>query len=139
VSGPHDFKTLGIIWMAMLGGTIGYTVLAYLLLATDVISMRALSPDVMNVVGAAVLVQLMASLLVRRRMIRAIPDDAPREVRAARYFNATIVGLALLEAGGLMVITVAMATGAATWALAGGGAAAVLMLLARPSPEELGG
>ncbi|NNF14629.1 MAG: hypothetical protein HKN72_15485, partial [Gemmatimonadetes bacterium] len=53
--------------------------------------------------------------------------------------TACIITLALIEGGGLIVITLSIVTGVATWALVGGGAAVVVMLMARPARSELEG
>ncbi|MDX1495295.1 MAG: hypothetical protein R3253_14610, partial [Longimicrobiales bacterium] len=97
----------------------------------------SLSPDIMNLVGPVVLVQLAGSLLLRRRMVASIPEDLPPEIRVSRYTTACIVALALIEGGGILVITFAIITDVATWALVGGGSAVLLMLMARPSQAEL--
>ncbi len=70
-------------------------------------------------------------------MISRIASDAAPEARLDRYRVATIVSLGLMESGGLIVITLALLAGTATWILAGGGTAAVLMFLARPTQEDL--
>ena len=77
-------------------------------------------------------------VFIRRLMISKIPTQAPAQERLSSYRTASIVALALMESGGLIVITLGLLSGAATWVLAGGGAAAVLMFLARPNAEEIG-
>ena len=132
-----SIRQLRIVWAGMIGGTVTYTAVVYVLISTGTVEMAAFGPDVMNVVGAVVMLQMVGAVFLRRRLVAAIPDDAAPEVRQARYGSATIIALALMEGGGLLLITFGMMTGAATWVLAGGGAAAVLMLFARPSEEEI--
>lgn len=138
MSPDEQFRTLRLVWIAMLLGTLGYTVVVYGLMSMGLFEMNALGTDVMNIVGAVVILQLLGAVFLRRRMVAAIPDDAPTKDRLARYGRATVVGLALMEGGGLLVITFGMISGAAQWVLAGGGAAAAVMLMARPSRDEIG-
>ncbi len=132
-------RSLKVVWVGMVAGTVAYTGVVYFLMSAAVVDVGAFGPEVMNLVGGVVILQLVASLMLRRRMLAAIPDGVPAEERVGRYATVSIVALALLEAGGLFVITFALVSGAATWVLAGGGASVVLMLIARPSAEELGG
>lgn len=135
-----SFEHLRAVWMAMVGGTLLYTIVAYLLLLLGIVEAGgALGPSVMNLVGAFAVVQIALSLLLRRRLVGAIPRNAPPEERMSRYFTACVITLALIEGGGLIVITLSIVTGVATWALVGGGAAVVVMLLARPVRSEVDG
>ena len=130
-------RQLRIVWAAMIGGTVAYTAVVYVLLSTGTVDMAVFGRDVMNVVGAVVMLQMVGAVVLRRRLLSGIPRHAEPEVRKARYTSATITALGLMEGGGLLLITFGMMTGAATWVLAGGGAAAVLMLFSRPSEDEL--
>lgn len=139
MSARPSIRRLRIVWAAMVGGTLAYTAVVYVLLSNGTVDMAVFGRDVMNVVGAVVMLQMVAAVVLRRRLVAVIPDDAEPELRQARYGSATIIALALMEGGGLLVITFGLMTGSATWVLAGGGAAAVLMLMARPSEEEMEG
>ncbi|NNF14988.1 MAG: hypothetical protein HKN72_17310, partial [Gemmatimonadetes bacterium] len=124
-----SFEHLRTIWMAMVGGTLLYTVVAYVLLLLGVVDAgTSWGPDVMNLVGSFAVAQIALALFLRRRLLAAIPRNAPLEERMSRYFTACIITLALIEGGGLIVITLSIVTGVATWALVGGGAAVVVML-----------
>ncbi len=57
---------------------------------------------VMTVGASVVLVYMAGVTVVRRRMVEAIPAGAAQDTRFAQYQTATIVGLALLEGGGLL-------------------------------------
>lgn len=138
MSGGTPIRQLRIVWGAMVGATVTYTAVVYVLMATETVDMAAFGPDLMNIIGAVAMLQMVVGVVLRRRLVAAVPDDASPEARRSRYGTASIVGLALMEGGGLLVITFALLTGSATWVLAGGGAAAVLMLMARPSEEEMG-
>lgn len=131
-------QQLQIIWGALVAGVVLYTVLIFSLMTAGVLDAATFDPEIMNLVGACVLVYMVAALLVRRSMVASIPRDADAETRVSRYKVATIVPMALMESGGFVLITLAILTGVATWALAGGGAAAVLMFFARPTADELG-
>lgn len=134
----EQFRTLRIVWVAMLLGLLGYAVVAYALMSIGLFEMNAFGVDVMNIVGAFVILQLLVAIFLRRRMVATIPDAAPLKDRLARYGRANVVGLALMEGGGLLVISFGMISGAPQWVLAGGGAAAAVMLMARPSRDEIG-
>jgi hypothetical protein len=129
---------LRLIWAALVGGVAVYTFVIFGLLTTGAIGFGVLSPGVLNVVAAAVMLYMGAGVLLRRSMIARIPPDAPRDVRVGQYRAATIIGLGLTESGGLIVITLGMLGSEPLWVLAGGGAAFVMMFLARPTAEEIG-
>ena len=135
---PEPLGQLRIIWAALVGGVAVYTLVIFGLLTTGAIGFGFLPPGVLNVVAAAVMLYMAAGVLLRRAMIARIPSDAPRDVRIARYRAATIIGLGLTESGGLIVITLGMLGSEPTWVLAGGGAAFVMMFLARPTAEKIG-
>jgi hypothetical protein len=131
-------KQLRIVWGALVGGVLLYTMLVYGLMTTGVLDVAALPRSVMSVVGAAVLVYMAAGVLVRRALVARIDPALDRERRVAAYTSATIVGLALTESGGLIVITLGLLSGSSSWVLAGGLAAVALMLGARPDEQDLG-
>ena len=97
-----------------------------------------LSLEIPLLIGAGVLAYMVGGVFVRRTMVERIPRDAEPEARMAAYQTAVILGLALSESGGLILVTLGMLTGASTWVLAGGASAAVLMFMARPTGEEIG-
>lgn len=131
-------KELTLIWAALVGGVVLYTAVIGGLLYTGTLEMSAFDPALLNYVAAAVIVYMMVAVFARRTMVAQIPDHAPAEDRVQRYRIVTIVALAMMETGGLAVITMAMLAGSATWVIAGGAAAAGTMFMARPSKREIG-
>ena len=131
-------RDLRVVWAAILGGTVLYTLVAFGLVATGAIELGGLDAISMNLAGAVVLLYLAGTVFVRRRMIGQIDPDAPPEMRRSQYATAVIVGVALTESGGLLLITLGLLTGSATWILAGGLGAAFVILLARPTGDEVG-
>ncbi|MSR20156.1 MAG: hypothetical protein EXR91_04150 [Gemmatimonadetes bacterium] len=96
------FKTLQIIWAAMLAGVVAYTAVLFVVLRLGMVEMPVLPAWVMTVGAAVVLVYMAGVTVVRRRIVEAIPAGAAQDTRFAQYQTATIVGLALLEGGGLL-------------------------------------
>ena len=132
------FKTLQIIWAAMLAGVVAYTAVLFVVLRLGMVEMPVLPAWVMTVGALVVLVYMAGVTVVRRRMIEAIPAGASQDTRFARYQTATIVGLALLEAGGLLLISLGILADSSIWVLAGGGASLWMMALARPQRSGAG-
>lgn len=128
---------LQVIWLALLGGVATYAAVAVGLLTLGDVDLAVLSPAVVRVAAVAVVLYTFGAELTRRRMVDAIPRNADDETRLARYQVAMIVGLALLESGGLLLVTLGMLSGAPGWALAGGAASLWMMARARPRPDEL--
>jgi hypothetical protein len=131
-------KELRLIWFALVGGVVAYTMATLGLMASGRLDLSSIDPVVMKVAGPFVLLYMGAGLILRRALVAAIPPDAAPEAKLAKYRSATIIGLALPESGGLVLITLGLMSGAATWVLAGGGGAVVLMFVARPSGAEVG-
>lgn len=132
------FRTLRIIWIVIVLATVVFATVAFGLMSMGLFQGQTFGPGVMNIVGAFAILQLLVAIFLRRRMVAAIPEQAPAEDRLVRYANATIIALAVMEGGGLLVISFGMISGAPQWVLAGGGAAAAVMLMARPSRDEIG-
>ena len=102
------------------------------------VEMPVLPSWVITVGASAVLVYMAGVTVVRRRMVDLIPARAAQDTRFARYQTATIVGLALHEGGGLLLISLGILADSSIWVLAGGGASLWLMALARPKRSEAG-
>ncbi|MDX1647608.1 MAG: hypothetical protein R3304_10725 [Longimicrobiales bacterium] len=137
MSGGRSIRALRVFWTLMIVTTLVYTGVVYGMMATGSVDVAAFDSSIMNVVGASVMVLLVGALVVRRRMLAVIPQDATPEERISRYGRLSVIAMAIMESGGILVITFAMLSGSPTWVLAGGGAAAILMLMAKPSREEL--
>lgn len=135
------FKTLQTVWLALLGGVAAYTTAGVLLITVAALDVGVLGPSVLTVAAATVVVYMAGGLVVRRRMVDAIPAGVDEETHFARYQTATLVGLGLLESGGLLLVTLGLLANAPTWVLAGGAASLCMMTLARPRKNEarLGG
>lgn len=131
-------RVIRILWLALMGGVATYTVVAISLLTIGGVRFSAVGPAVVRVGAVVAILYMAAAVLVRRRLVAAIPRDADTESRVARYQSATIVGLALLESGGLVVITLGLLADAPGWILAGGLAALWMMVLGRPRADEAG-
>ena len=129
---------LRVIWMAMIGGTASYTLVIFALVSLGTIAVDALPAAVMRVAGGLAILLMGGALFLRRALVARIPSSADRKTRLTQYGTATIVGLALMEGGGLVVITLGLVSSSRTWILAGGGAAVGMMTLARPTTEEAG-
>ncbi len=132
-------RTLRVVWGALLGSVLLYTVLIWALMSNGVLGMDVLPTSIMGLVGAGVLVYMVAGVFVRRAFVARIDPSLDREARVAAYTRATILGLGLTESGGLIVITLGLLSGSATWVLVGGLAAAALMFGARPVESDLDG
>jgi len=135
---PAQLRTLQIIWVALVGGVVTYTAVVFGLLRTGAAPEASLDASIMNLIGAGVLAYMIGGVFVRRAMVERIPRDASPEARMAAYQTAVIVGLALSESGGLILVTLGLLSGTSTWVLAGGASAAVLMFMARPTGDEIG-
>lgn len=132
-------RELRIIHAAMLGGIVLYTVAAAFLVFSGVIRVgtgESMIP--MQYAGAVILLFMFGGVFFRRHMVAQVSLDDPPEVRMPAYANAVIIGAALPEGGGLMLITLGIITSSPTWILAGGLAAAFLIWQGRPSAEEAG-
>ena len=102
------------------------------------VAVEALPAVVTTVAGGLAILLMGSALFLRRALLAGIPRSADREARLKQYRTATIVGLALIESGGLVVITFGLLSSSPTWILAGGGAAVGMMALTRPTTEEAG-
>lgn len=130
-------KQLTTIWAALVGGVLLYTAVIGGLLAAGSLDAGNMDPALMNYVGAGVIVYMAVAVFARRTMVAQIPSAASPEERFRQYRVLTIVALALMETGGLVVVTFGMLAGSATWVVAGGAAAAGTMFMARPMEDEI--
>ena len=122
----------------MIGGTASYTLVIFALVSLGVVSVDALPAAVMDGAGGLAILIMGGALFLRRALVARIPSSADREARITQYATATIVGMVLMESGGLIVITLGLVSSSPTWILAGGGAAVGMMALARPTAKEAG-
>ena len=133
-----DFRQLRLIWLALMGGVATYTLVVVGLVGTGAIDMGLIAAPVVRLAAMAVLVYMFAGIPLRRAMLTRIPPDAEPERRLALYRGATLVGLGLIESGGLMIITLGMLASSPRWVLVGGASAVAMMIAARPRAVEVG-
>lgn len=135
---PAPLKRIRIIWLALVVGVATYTMLIWGLSTFGGMGGNVLPPQVMSVGGPVAIAMMAGALVLRRTLVSRISHDLPAEERVAQYSAASLVGLAIVESAGLFVITLGLMSGATPWILAGGGAAALLMVTARPRESEIG-
>ena len=132
------FRTLQLIWAAMSGGIVMYTGVMVVLLVLGLIEMPGL-PRIALTLGAVVAASILGiGMVKRRRLIEAIPPGITPETRFGHYQTATIIGLGIMEGGGLFLITLGLVAGSPTWVLAGGGASLLMLAISRPRADEAG-
>jgi hypothetical protein len=131
------FKVLQIIWLALMGGVLMFAVVAYTLLTVMDLGVAALPPIVMRVVGLVAVVTMAAALLVRRKLLEAIPAGTRNEERLSKYQAAVITSLAMIEGSGLLVIVLSLVSNAPNWIPSGAAVTLLMMTLARPRRDEL--
>lgn len=134
----EDIRSLTVIWAALCGGVVLYTLTVFGLIVTGAVA-GTLPGRAMWIAVPFVLVWMTGLIFARRSVARTLVRAVPPEQRFDKYRVFVIALLAMMEFGGLMLITVGLMTAEAGWVLAGGGAAAFLMLRARPSLDELKG
>jgi hypothetical protein len=132
------FRVLQIIWLALMGGVVMFAGVAYVLMTIVDLQMPGLPPIVMRVVGPSAVVMMAGALMVRRRLLDAIPVSAGTNERLTRYSAAVIMSLALIEGPGLLIIVLSLVSNAPSWIPAGAAVTLLMMVLARPRREELG-
>ncbi len=136
--GTMDFQSLQIVWVALMCGLAAYTVIAYGVLAFGIIGASPVSTFVLRVAGTVAGAILWSGLIVRRKMIRAIDPQAPPAERLREYARASVLGLALVDAGGFLLVSLGIAAAAPMAPLVLGGAAIGVMALSGPKREHIG-
>ena len=131
------FRVLQIVWLALMGGVVVFAAAAYTLLTVMDLGMGGLPPMVQRVVGPVAVVTMGGGLLVRRKLLEAIPAGARGEERSSKYQAAVISSLAVIEGCGLLVLVLGLVSNAPSWIPAGAAITIVMMVLARPRREEL--
>ena len=132
----EDIRSLTIIWAALCSGVALYTLVVFGLTLTGSVE-PALPGIAMTIAVPFALLWLGAITLFRRSAIRNLVAVLEPPQRFEKYRIMVITMLAMMEFGGLMMITVGLMTGEPGWVLAGGGAATFLMVRARPSIGEI--
>lgn len=126
-----------VLWLALLGGVATYTAVTYVVVTVVGIQPTAAIPArALTWATALAVVLLGAGIAVIRRSEEPASSLVPSE-RVRRYLGLRLVGLAIQEGAGLLVITLALLTAQATWAAAAGIATVAVMSLARPSKDHI--
>ena len=123
------------IWAALNLGVALYVVVAAGLIATEMVEPVGLDLGIVRAVSLGIVAYMAGGLLIRRAMLARLPEEPG--ARTAQYRSATLIALALMESGGLVLITLGLLSGSLTWVVGGGSASIVMMLLTRPSQAEL--
>jgi hypothetical protein len=131
------FRVLQMIWIALMGGVLMFAAVAYTLLTVMDLQMAGLPPIVLRVVGPLAVVMMGGGLLIRRKLLEAIPAGAPGEERLSKYQAAVISSLAMIEGSGLLVIVLSLVSNTPNWIPAGAAITLLMMTLARPRREEV--
>ena len=131
-------RELKIIHAALMGGVLVYAGLATFLVVTGFDGFGGAPPIPIEYAGAVMLLLMAGGAVARRRLVAQVSLDDPPEVRLPAYANAVIIGAALPEGGGLLLITLGLMSASASWIIAGGLAAAFLIWQGRPRAEEVG-
>ena len=125
-------KPLQVIWLGLMGGLVAYACVAVALVTVGGLDIGGLPPIVVIVTRVLALVIMGLGLWMRRALLAQIPRDLPAGERETRSQTVTLASLALIEGGGILMITTSMIVGAPAWILIGAGAAVLLMVMARP-------
>jgi preprotein translocase subunit SecY len=130
-------RSLQVIWAALVGTVLLYTLVAFWAMTSGIVDFSVFDPGIMPYVAGAALLLMLGGTVVRRVMVRRIDPEGDPNARLAAYMNASVLGLAVTEAGGMVLLTLGVLAGSPTWVLAGGLAAALLMATVRPSAKDL--
>jgi hypothetical protein len=125
-------KPLQVVWLGLIGGVVAYACVAVVLIAVVGLELGGLPPIVVIGTRVLALVLMGLGLLARRKWPSLIPHDLPASERESQEQTMAIASLALIEGGGILMITTSMIAGAPAWILIGAGAAVLLMVLAKP-------
>mgnify|MGYP001824288168 CR=1 FL=1 len=134
----ENFHMLSVIWAALCGGVVLYTLVVFWLSFSGAVGF-GLPEYVMYGAAPFGLLWLLGILFFRRRAIGTLVEQLRPEERFSHYQTMVITMLAMMEFGGLWVVTAAFMSNQPYWALVGGGAATYLMVRARPSEAEFMG
>ncbi len=137
---PQQLRTMSVIWLALMAGVAIYTIVTYVLV--EVMDVRvqgdasAVSGMLTWAASAAALV-LGAGLLVARRAEEQVDRSLPPQRRVARYFTTKLMGLAIEEGAGFLVITLSLIAADGIWAAAAGVATLGVMWISGPRREHV--
>ncbi len=132
-----SYRTLVVIWLAMVAGVASFGVVTWVLLDVLDVPMSTLPPGILTTAAPFLVLLMAAGLYVGQRMEAGIPRGLEPEETLRRYQTARIVSLAVSEAGGLAFIVLSLLAGEAAWALGGAAICVAIMTLGRPRREDL--
>ncbi len=133
------FKQIQVVWLGLVAGLGAYTCTAYVLLALAGVELALVPPAVMPYVAAGAVALMLAGVSLKGRMVAMIPSGLEPAQRLERYTTAVVVGLALVEGGGVLVLTLSLLAGTSSWVLIGGGLGVAMLVWSRPRREEAAG
>ena len=102
------FKTLQVMWGALMAGVLSYAVVAYCLVVFGGVVLSLAPRRALTFVGPVAVFGMVVGAMVQQSLGRAIPRDLDPTQRMARYASAVIVGLAVTEGCGLLVVTLGL-------------------------------
>lgn len=130
------FRALRAIWAALVLSVMAYGAVSLYLVTFGGLDLGVVSHAAARPITTALILAMIAALFVRRRLVASIPDGLDEGTYLARYQQAVLVGLALIEAGGLASATLGLLADGPEWIVAGCGACVIVLLLARPKPAD---
>jgi hypothetical protein len=129
-----------VVWLAMMAGVALYAVVAYVLV--QVVGVRVqgggtVLAGMLTWAASAAALVLGAGMVVSRRAEEVGEGSTPPERQVARYFTMKLVGLAIQEGAGFLVITLSLVAADGLWAVVAGIATIGVMSLSGPRAEHL--
>jgi hypothetical protein len=135
------FRRLQFLCFAILMSVVMVNVVLVILLASDNLQSKPLSPNMPIVLFAVGVALLVSSGAVKRAVYKradaeGFDGDLGKVFKA--YQTATVIAFALREAGGLIGFILSLLTGNPWWSWGLGGAAVIAMIFDWPKREQLG-
>jgi hypothetical protein len=128
------FRALRAIWLALVLSVVAYGAVSLILLTFGGMDLRVVDDSAARPITLGIILYMIGALVVRRRLVEAIPTGLDEAAYMARYQPAVLVGLALIEAGGVASATLGLLADGPEWVVAGCGSCVIVLLLARPKP-----
>jgi len=130
------FRALRAIWAALVLSVVAYGAVSLYLVTFGGLDLRVVSHAAARPITTALILAMIGALFVRKRLVASIPDALDEGAYLTRYQQAVLVGLALIEAGGLASATLGLLADGPEWIVAGCGSCVIILLLARPKPAD---
>lgn len=135
-----SLKTVTVVWLALMAGVALYAGVTYVLvevLGTRVQGGGSALSGVLTWAASAAALVLGAGMVVSRRAERVPDRTLPTDRGVARYFTMKLIGLAIQEGAGFLVITLSLVAADGLWAVVAGIATIGVMWLSGPRQEHL--